>query len=253
MIIYKIFRADEWADLQRNRETRGAPIDLADGFIHFSTADQAVETAARHFSDAHDLWLAAIEEDALSPSITWEPSRGGDLFPHLYGILRLSDVLWCRPLPYHAGQHIFPEAIEGHIDPSRGQFDAFKALSRETPIEMLNLIRLRSKASYETGHPCAGQDISGSEAYKSYGRDTSAIVQRIGAKIVWRGVPQSTLIGPDHEHWDHAFIVRYPNAHAFLEMVTDAIYQEAVKHRQAAVRTSRLIRCAPSENGETFG
>ena len=76
---------------------------------------------------------------------------------------------------------------------------------------------------------------------------------RLGGAILWRGQFQATLIGPDSERWDHAFIARYPSAHAFLAMVTDLGYRQAVIHRQAAVRTSRLIRCAPDKAGESFG
>ena len=79
------------------------------------------------------------------------------------------------------------------------------------------------------------------------------IIARIGASILWRGEMQAMLIGPTSERWDHAFIARYPSAHAFLEMVTDPAYREAVVHRQAAVLTSRLIRCRPADTGTAFG
>ena len=108
MQIYKIFRNDEWRALQRAGETSGAPVDLADGYIHFSTAAQARETASRHFAGADGLWLAAVDADALGADLRWEPSRGGQLFPHLYRALRLDEVLWCRPLPLGAAGHDFP-------------------------------------------------------------------------------------------------------------------------------------------------
>ncbi|MDQ2089917.1 DUF952 domain-containing protein [Marimonas arenosa] len=107
MLIYKIFRAPEWAKLQSRGETLGAPVDLADGFVHFSTADQVQETAARHFAGEGDLCLLALEADALGEALKWEPSRGGDLFPHLYRPLRLVDVLWQKPLPLKQGAHDF--------------------------------------------------------------------------------------------------------------------------------------------------
>lgn len=107
MLIYKILRAPEWAELQAQGETAGAPIDVADGYIHFSTADQARETAAKHFAGEDGLILLALEADTLSP-LKWEPSRGGALFPHLYGPLRLVDVLWSKPLPLAGGTHAFP-------------------------------------------------------------------------------------------------------------------------------------------------
>lgn len=108
MLIFKIFRAPEWADLQADGTTAGAPVDLADGFIHFSTADQVQETAAKHFAGETDLVLAAIEADGLD-ALKWEPSRGGALFPHLYRVLDARDIAWHRPLPFENGAHVFPE------------------------------------------------------------------------------------------------------------------------------------------------
>lgn len=108
MLIYKIFRAPEWADLQAKGTTRGAPVDLADGYIHFSTAAQAPETVARHFSGARDLVLVAVEAEPLGAALRWEVSRGGAEFPHLYRALDLDDVLWARPLPLENGCHRFP-------------------------------------------------------------------------------------------------------------------------------------------------
>ncbi|OAN66794.1 hypothetical protein A8B83_19470 [Rhodobacteraceae bacterium EhC02] len=108
MLIYKIFRADEWAALQAQGETLGAPIDIADGYVHFSTAAQAQETAAKHFAGEDGLTLLALDADSLGEALTWEPSRGGALFPHLYRTLRLSDILWHKPLPLVDGTHHFP-------------------------------------------------------------------------------------------------------------------------------------------------
>ena len=108
MLIYKIFRAPEWAELQARGETPGAPVDIADGYGHFSTAAQARETAAKHFAGEDDLILLALDADALGDALRWEPSRGGALFPHLYRPLRLSDVRWHRPLPLLDGTHRFP-------------------------------------------------------------------------------------------------------------------------------------------------
>jgi uncharacterized protein (DUF952 family) len=110
-MIYKIFRKTEWAELERAGETSGAPIDLADGFIHFSTAEHVAETASKHFSDAPDLWLAAVDETKLGGNLNWEPSRGGALFPHLYRLLLLSEILWCIPLPLGPNGHIFPDVL----------------------------------------------------------------------------------------------------------------------------------------------
>jgi len=111
MLIYKIFRAPEWAALREAGETPGAPVDVADGFVHLSTAEQAPETAAKHFSGEDGLVLVAVEADRLGDALTWEPSRGGALFPHLYRTLRLADVSWAHPLPFEAGGHRFPDGF----------------------------------------------------------------------------------------------------------------------------------------------
>lgn len=111
MLIYKIFRAPEWAQLQTDGQTLGAPIDLADGFIHFSTAAQAAETAAKHFAGQDDLWLAAIDTAPIADDVVWEKSRGGQDFPHLYRALQLDEVLWCKPLPLAEGVHQFPSDL----------------------------------------------------------------------------------------------------------------------------------------------
>ena len=110
-MIYKIFRADEWRSLQSQGETYGAPIDLADGYIHFSTAQQAQDTADKHFANVENLFLAAVETDNLDNAIKWEVSRGGAEFPHLYDKLKLSDVVWCQPLLLMDGRHKFPEEL----------------------------------------------------------------------------------------------------------------------------------------------
>jgi uncharacterized protein (DUF952 family) len=111
MRIYKILRAGEWSDLERQGETQGAPVDVADGFVHFSTADQVAETAARHFAGEDGLILAAFDAEALGPALKWETSRGGALFPHLYAPLRRADVVWQAPLPLRDGAHVFPEEL----------------------------------------------------------------------------------------------------------------------------------------------
>lgn len=108
MLIYKIFRAPEWAEFQGAGQTQGAPIDLADGFIHFSTAAQAAETAVKHFVGEDGLMLLALESKSFGAALKWEPSRGGQLFPHLYGTLKISDVIWARSLPLGKGGHVFP-------------------------------------------------------------------------------------------------------------------------------------------------
>lgn len=112
MIILKIFRASEWKALQNAGETAGAPIDIADGYVHFSTAQQAGETAAKHFADASDLFLLAVETEKLGANLKWEVSRGDQMFPHLYRKLRLDDVLWAVPLPLVHGVHQFPTGLD---------------------------------------------------------------------------------------------------------------------------------------------
>ncbi|MEZ5685259.1 MAG: DUF952 domain-containing protein [Paracoccaceae bacterium] len=111
MLIYKIFRRPEWDAFKAAGQTLGAPVDLADGFIHFSTAAQVMETAARHFAGQSDLVLVACAAEALGPALKWEVSRGGALFPHLYRPLDLADVSWDTSLPLGAAGHIFPEDL----------------------------------------------------------------------------------------------------------------------------------------------
>jgi uncharacterized protein (DUF952 family) len=108
--IYKICESALWREAKRAGAFRGAPIDVRDGFIHFSTAAQVRETAAKHFAGTEDLMLIAVDADALGDGLKWEVSRGGDLFPHLYGELSLAAVRWVKPLPLGIDQrHVFPE------------------------------------------------------------------------------------------------------------------------------------------------
>ena len=107
-LIFKIAGADEWRGAEAAGVFTGSPVDRADGYIHFSTAAQAAETAAKWFAGRNDLVLAAIEAEALGPALRWEAARGGALFPHLYGSLPLSAVRWTRALPLGAdGRHVF--------------------------------------------------------------------------------------------------------------------------------------------------
>jgi len=138
-------------------------------------------------------------------------------------------------------------AVSHHVDPERAAFEAFKALPRDVPVMMLNLVRLLEQADYADG-----RTATGAQAYAAYGRDSAPVFRRVGGEIVWRGKPEVVLIGPADEHWDLAFIARYPTAGAFLEMVTDPAYREAVKHRQAAVLDSRLIRTVSADLGAGF-
>ncbi len=145
-------------------------------------------------------------------------------------------------------------AEDRYIDPSREHFEAFKALPRDQPIHMLNLLRFRGEAAYPAGHPNAAHGLSGAEAYRLYGKESAPVFKRVGGGVVWRGAMETMVIGPDDKQWDMAFIAGYPTAAAFLEMVTDPDYRVAVVHRQAAILTSRLIRFAPMAlAGGSFG
>lgn len=111
-IVYKIVPKTLWEETRESGVFQGAPIDLADGFIHFSTAAQVRETAARYFAGAADLLLIAIDGAALGDKLVFEPSRGGDLFPHLYAPLVYSSVLWEKPMPLGPdGAHLLPELL----------------------------------------------------------------------------------------------------------------------------------------------
>ena len=143
--------------------------------------------------------------------------------------------------------------MAGSIDPLREQFDAFKALPRDQPIHMLNLVRLKAVADYPQGHPDHGKGLTGLDAYRAYGRTSAEVFMRVGGHQVWVGKPEVVVTGPGDERWDLAFIAAYPSAGAFLAMITDPGYREHVKHRQAAVEDSRLIRMAPMEPGGGFG
>lgn len=111
MLIFKIFRTDEWAALRASGETTGAPIDVADGYVHFSTAQQAAETAAKHFAGVNGLFLLAVGTENLGDDLKWEVSRGEALFPHLYRSLHIDDVIWAQPLPLEDGVHQFPAGL----------------------------------------------------------------------------------------------------------------------------------------------
>jgi uncharacterized protein (DUF952 family) len=107
-LIYKIVPEALWHAAEAHGRFDGAPVDLADGYIHFSTARQVRETAAKHFAGQHDLLLVSVDAERLGDALRYGPSRGGDLFPHLYGSLRLADVLRVDALPLRDdGTHDF--------------------------------------------------------------------------------------------------------------------------------------------------
>lgn len=112
MLILKIVTDEDWGRAVQAGAYRGAPVDLKDGFIHFSTAAQVAETAAKHFAGQAGLLLAAFESDDMGDALKWEASRGGDLFPHLYSHLDPGGALWTAPLPLDPnGAHQFPEGL----------------------------------------------------------------------------------------------------------------------------------------------
>ncbi|MDE2362886.1 MAG: DUF1330 domain-containing protein [Hyphomicrobiales bacterium] len=139
--------------------------------------------------------------------------------------------------------------MTAHIDPTREVFAKFREMDRPGPIHMLNLVKFRQAAAYPDG-----RDVSGADAYRAYARESGPVFRRLGGKQVWIGKPELMLTGPqDAEQWDIAFIAEYPSAQAFVEMLRDPVYREAVKHRQAAVEDSRLLRLQPARAGKEFG
>ena len=140
-----------------------------------------------------------------------------------------------------------------YIDPSRETFEACKALPRDRPIHMLNLLLYRDEADYPAGHEHAGKGWSGRRAYEEYGRTSGPIFARVGGSIVWRGTFETMVTGPADRVWHDGFVAQYPNAGAFFEMIKDPDYQRAVVNRTAALVDSRLVRFAPGEGGSTFG
>jgi len=110
--LYKISGRDDWAAACAAGVFAGAPVDLADGFIHFSTATQVAETAAKHFAGRDDLVLVALAAEPFGDRLRWEPSRGGALFPHLYGTFDPATASRVVPLPLGPdGRHVFPELL----------------------------------------------------------------------------------------------------------------------------------------------
>ena len=134
------------------------------------------------------------------------------------------------------------------INPTKEQFAAFQALPDEGPIHMLNLVRLRERATYEDG-----REVTGVEAYKAYARESAPVFERLGGRQHYVARFDGVVIGPEDERWDLVFIAEYPNPAAFVSMIRDPVYREAVKHRTAAVSESRLIRLSPQPTGKGFG
>ncbi len=138
--------------------------------------------------------------------------------------------------------------MTGHIDPTKERFAHFREMPSTGSIHMLNLVRVRAEAAYPDG-----RKSTGIEAYRAYGRESKPVFERVGGRQFWLGRFELMLIGPADERWDLVFIAEYPSKDAFVEMVRDPVYREAVKHRQAAVEASRLIRLSPLAPGAGFG
>lgn len=134
------------------------------------------------------------------------------------------------------------------IEPTKQDFAKFREMDRPGPVHMLNLVRFRDMAAYDDGTVATG-----AEAYASYARESGPVFVRLGGRQVWTGTPELMLIGPQSEAWDLAFIAEYPDKDAFVAMLRDADYRKAVRHRQAAVADSRLIRMEPGMPGAHFG
>jgi uncharacterized protein (DUF1330 family) len=140
------------------------------------------------------------------------------------------------------------DALTGFIDPTKEEFARFREMDRPGPVHMLNLVKFRAQAAYDDGTVATG-----AEAYASYARESGPVFERLGGRQVWAGTPELMLIGPQSEAWDLAFIAEYPDKNAFVAMVRDPEYRKAVRHRQAAVADSRLIRMEPGIPGAHFG
>lgn len=139
-----------------------------------------------------------------------------------------------------------------HVNPAREQFKAIYDLPLDQPVMMLNILRFKDRAAYAPDDPEYDDVISGAEAYQRYSRDASPIFESVGARQAWIGTPELILVGPSDERWDLAFVARYPTAQAFVDMVKTPAYQHAVRHRNAAVADSRLIRCREEKPGRVF-
>ena len=135
-----------------------------------------------------------------------------------------------------------------YVNPEKEAFRQFRELDSDGPVHMLNLVKLKDSAVYEDGTM-----VSGKEAYAAYGRESSPVLKKVGGRIFWSGAFELMLIGPQDQTWDIAFIAEYPNPQAFVDMVKDPEYQKAVKHRTAAVATSRLVRFSPKKTSGSFG
>lgn len=130
-----------------------------------------------------------------------------------------------------------------YVDPSPEHWAVFKALPRDTPVHMLNFIRLKEHADYPADHPCAALGWSGARAYDEYIARLKPFLAPLGAAMVWEGAFECMVTGPETFEWDKVFIMGYPSSAAFFAMITAPEYKaDIVPHRSAAVLDSRLVR-----------
>ncbi|GIT89512.1 DUF1330 domain-containing protein [Roseobacter sp. OBYS 0001] len=134
-----------------------------------------------------------------------------------------------------------------HTSFSKATWEEFKTDQQPGPIQLLNLIRLRDQAEYSDGSVSTGKS-----AYRRYSDISAPVFQSLGGTIVWRGGYELTMVGPKSEVWDITFVAEYPNVQAFMSMMKDPSYRDAMIHRQAAVMDSRLVRFRSSAAGQSF-
>lgn len=133
-----------------------------------------------------------------------------------------------------------------YVNPDRENFERFKALPRDVPMHLLNMIRYRDRAAYPDGHPCADRGWTGAQAFAEYFRLVVPFIEGLGGGIVWQGTNEGVITGPRDFEWDQVFVMGFPDAAAFLALVTDPEYKaQVVDHRTAAVQDSRLVRYRP--------
>lgn len=152
--------------------------------------------------------------------------------------------LAATPAFAQSAQEAKGQAHPVYINSTPEGYAAMQQLPADEPLLMLNIVRFKDKASYEEGSEFADRGLTGEQAYAEYSRHSAPIANRTGAKVVFAGHPQLTLIGPEHEKWDAIFIISYPNLASFLALVGDPEYKKHAFHRKAAVADSRLVRMA---------
>lgn len=159
-------------------------------------------------------------------------------------VILLPAVAGYAPATARSDQESGTEAASTYVNSTPEAYAAMQKLPEDQPIFMLNLIRFRDAAEYKEGSEFAGKDWTGEQAYAEYSRISGPIAERFGAKVVFAGLPQLMLIGPQNENWDVAFIVAYPDLKSFLSFVSEPQYRAHAFHRSAAVADSRLVRMA---------